>query len=170
MAAVIVLRPLPTTRTWTAQPPPAPQPHRPRLPRPVTDADTVKAALPTALSSAFENCRQSSFTTGGALVISCDINKSNQLARSFSEYGNRFTASLDLKQAKEALLGYREYNYGNHVLGENDSRTAGANISDGASGQVPGSHVNMKTGLTIDDYGMTVIGAVIDFFRSAGLL
>ncbi|MFK4363207.1 hypothetical protein, partial [Rhodococcus sp. 27YEA6] len=52
-------------------------------------------------------------STDGALVISCDIKKSNQLAESFSEYGNRFTASLDLKQAKKTLLGYGEYDYGN---------------------------------------------------------
>ncbi|WP_197523656.1 hypothetical protein [Rhodococcus sp. 008] len=101
MAAVIVLRPSPgnpnvdnpaaagsTSSTTTTA-------------GPVTDADTVKGALPTALSSASENCRQSTFTTDGALVISCDIKKSNQLAESFSEYGNSFTASLDLKQARK---------------------------------------------------------------------
>ena len=170
VAAVIVLRPSPgnpnvdnpaaagsTSATTTTA-------------GPVTDADTVKAALPTALSSASENCRQSTFTTDGALVISCDIKKSNQLAKSFSEYGNRFTASLDLKQAKKTLLGYREYDYGNYTLIENDSRTAGVNISDGSSGQVSGSYVNMETGLTVDVYGMTDADAVTTFFRTAGLL
>ncbi len=170
VAAVIVLRPSPgnpnvdnpaaaasTTATTTTA-------------GPVTDADTVKAALPTALSSASENCRQSTFTTDGALVISCDIKKSNQLAKSFSEYGNRFTASLDLKQAKKTLLGYREYDYGNYTLIENDSRTAGVNISDGSSGQVSGSYVNMETGLTVDVYGMTDADAVTTFFRTTGLL
>ncbi|MBT2270193.1 Hsp70 family protein [Rhodococcus qingshengii] len=170
VAAVIVLRPSPgnsnvdnpaaagttTAPTTTAGP--------------VTDADTVKAALPTALSGASENCRQSTFTTDGALVISCDIKKSNQLAKSFSEYGNRFTASLDLKQAKKTLLGYREYDYGNYTLVENDSRTAGVNISDGSSGQVSGSYVNMETGLTVDVYGMTDADAVTNFFRTTGLL
>ncbi|MDJ0489655.1 Hsp70 family protein [Rhodococcus qingshengii] len=170
VAAVIVLRPSPdnpnvdnpaaagsTSATTTTA-------------GPVTDADAVKAALPTALSSASENCRQSTFTTDGALVISCDIKKSNQLAKSFSEYGNRFTASLDLKQAKKTLLGYREYDYGNYTLVENDSRTAGVNISDGASGQVSGSYVNMETGLTVDVYGMTDADAVTTFFRTTGLL
>ena len=117
-----------------------------------------------------ENCRQSTFTSNGALVISCDIKKSNQLAKGFSEYSNRFTASLDLKQAKKTLLGYREYDYGNYTLVENDARTAGINISDGASGQVSGSYVNMETGLTVDVYGMTDSDAVTNFFRTTGLL
>lgn len=103
-------------------------------------------------------------------MISCDIKKSNQLAESFSEYGNRFTASLDLKQAKKTLLGYREYDYGNYTLVENDARTAGVNISDGATGQVSGSYVNMETGLTIDVYSMTDSAAVTSFFKKTGLL
>ena len=137
---------------------------------PVTDADTVKAALPTALSSASENCRQSTFTTDGALVISCDIKKSNQLAESFSEYGNRFTASLDLKQSEKDTSRIRRIRLREHTLVENDSRTAGVNISDGATGQVSGSYVNMETGLTIDVYSMTDSAAVTSFFKKTGLL
>ena len=170
VAAVIVLRPSPGNPTVDNPAAAGSTSTTTTTAGPVTDADTVKAALPTALSSASENCRQSTFTTDGALVISCDIKKSNQLAESFSEYGNRFTASLDLKQAKKTLLGYREYDYGNYTLVENDSRTAGVNISDGASGQVSGSYVNMETGLTVDVYGMTDADAVTTFFRTTGLL
>ncbi|MDT9664746.1 Hsp70 family protein [Rhodococcus qingshengii] len=170
VAAVIVLRPSPGNSN-ADNPAAAGSTSAPTTTAgPVTDAEAVKAALPAALSGASENCRQSTFTTDGALVISCDIKKSNQLAKGFSEYGNRFTVSLDLKQAKKTLLGYREYDYGNYTLVENDSRTAGVNISDGATGQVSGSYVNMETGLTIDVYGMTDTGAVTDFFRTAGLL
>jgi hypothetical protein len=170
VAAVIVLRPSPDNSNVDNPAAAGTTSATTTTAGPVTDADTVKAALPTALSSASENCRQSTFTTDGALVISCDIKKSNQLAKSFSEYGNRFTASLDLKEAKKTLLGYREYDYGNYTLVENDSRTAGVNISDGASGQVSGSYVNMETGLTVDVYGMTDADAVTTFFRTTGLL
>ena len=113
MAAVIVLRPSPGNSNVDNPAAAGSTSSTTTTAGPVTDAGTVKAALPTALSSASENCRQSTFTTDGALVISCDIKKSNQLAESFSEYGNRFTASLDLKQAKKTLLGYGEYDYGN---------------------------------------------------------
>ncbi|AZI65996.1 hypothetical protein RQN9TF_32605 (plasmid) [Rhodococcus qingshengii] len=170
MAAVIVLRPSPGNSNVDNPAAAGSTSSTTTTAGPVTDADTVKAALPTALSSASENCRQSTFTTDGALVISCDIKKSNQLAESFSEYGNRFTASLDLKQAKKTLLGYGEYDYGNYALVENDSRTAGVNISDGATGQVSGSYVNMETGLTIDVYSMTDSAAVTSFFKKTGLL
>ncbi|MGE2866466.1 Hsp70 family protein [Rhodococcus sp. 3.70] len=170
VAAVIVLRPSPGNSNVDNPAAAGSTSSTTTTAGPVTDADTVKAALPTALSSASENCRQSTFTTDGALVISCDIKKSNQLAESFSEYGNRFTASLDLKQAKKTLLGYREYDYGNYTLVENDARTAGVNISDGATGQVSGSYVNMETGLTIDVYSMTDSAAVTSFFEKTGLL
>lgn len=170
VAAVIVLRPSPDNPGVDNPAAAGTTPASTTAAGPVTDADAVKAALPTALGSASENCRQSTFTTDGALVISCDIKKSNQLAKSFSEYGNRFTASLNLKEAKKTLLGYREYDYGNYTLVENDARTAGVNISDGSAGQVSGSYVNMETGLTIDVYGMTDADAVTNFFRSTGLL
>ncbi|MCJ0907116.1 Hsp70 family protein [Rhodococcus sp. ARC_M6] len=169
IAAAVILIPGNSSDTPTATGGTSSAPTSATKAGPAQDADTIMAAFPAGLKAAVEKCERSRFTSDQALEVNCTVNKSNALAAKFPEYGKTFTASVDPKEAKKTLLGYREYDNTGYTLTENAAGTAGVNIRDGSE-YVYGTYVNFESGLTLAFSGQDSAESILSVLRTVGLL
>ncbi|MFT3715129.1 MAG: Hsp70 family protein [Gordonia sp. (in: high G+C Gram-positive bacteria)] len=141
---------------------------------PVTDENTLMAALPSSLRSEVDDCKKSGFSSSQALQIRCDLKADGSLGGlGATDYGYTIEFYVDPNEAGSRIVNIRNgvYSKGKGTLVEDQGRTAAGEIDESVGSSDYGiNYVSTANDLIANVYGLKSVDAGKTFLSRSGLI